>query len=188
MDNNEKTMERTNAKYMALLTEISNLEGRQNWAGLLCIFLNCLIVIFSTQFVLLIIEKGLNHISQIELGSVLFVPVMGIGVCFYWSAYLTRLQLKLKVHYFQARYLERKTSIAGECFISDQSKFFNPTIHELQSPDGKELLIYPATGPNRMDGFIAGTRPSLFSLIMPALFTIIYILLIIGMVIELASI
>jgi hypothetical protein len=87
-----------------------------------------------------------------------------------------RAQLKLKLRYFQARYLERKLNCKGEYIISDESLFFNPEIRKVESSDGKETVFYPTEGPSRMDGFIGAARPRTLSLMMPFWFFIIYLL------------
>ena len=100
--------------------------------------------------------------------------VVGMAICAYWAAYATRLGLKLKLRYFQARYLERKMNTQGEFIISEEGVFFNPTNKGIESPDKEEHLLYPAQGAARMDGFIGSAKPNYFSLLMPCMFFVIY--------------
>ncbi len=85
-----------------------------------------------------------------------------------------RLQLRLKLRYFQARALERKMNCAGEFIFSDEHIFFEPTVYRLESFDKKETIFYPTSGPARMDGFVGSAKPRVFSWMFPLLFIIIY--------------
>jgi hypothetical protein len=104
-------------------------------------------------------------------------------LCVFWIAFAMRLQLKLKLRYFQARYLERKMDSVGENFYSDEDIFFNPKIRNIESPDKKELLQYPVRGLTRMDGFIAGAKPRHLTWILPSIFFILYLLTFINIVV-----
>jgi hypothetical protein len=100
--------------------------------------------------------------------------VIGMSINAYWIAFAMRVQLKLKLRYFQARFMERKLNQAGEYIYSDESTFFNPDIRGLESPDNKETLEYPTSGLTRMDGFIGAAKPRYFSWLLPCLFVTIY--------------
>jgi len=107
---------------------------------------------------------------------IFFSHTIGILINAYWTVSSTILQLKLKLRYFQARYLERKLDSSGEYIISDESFFFNSEIRKVESPDEKETVFYPTEGFLRMDGFIGAAKPRFLSLMMPFLFFIIYLL------------
>ena len=87
-----------------------------------------------------------------------------------------RLQLKLKLRYFQVRFLERKLNRAGEFIFSDESLFFSQKTREIKSPDGKETVSYPTKGFLRMDGFAGAAKPRYLSLLMPSMFFAFYLI------------
>ena len=106
---------------------------------------------------------------------ILLCHVFGLALNTYAIATSMRTQLKLKLRYFQARFLERKLNSTGEFIISDESSFFAPDIGKIESPDGKETLLYPKKGILRMDGFIGSAKPRVLSLVIPMIFFIIYL-------------
>lgn len=162
-------------KYLAIVSLIDGIENRLRWSELAFILLN-LIVIFSVMnFLATVLEDIGQPLNPIFMLFLFFSHAIGISINAYWTASSTRLQLKLKLRYFQARYLERKLNCKGENFISDESLFFNPEIGKIESPDGNETAFYPKEGFLRMDGFIGAAKPRLLSLLMPFLFFIIYL-------------
>jgi hypothetical protein len=92
----------------------------------------------------------------------------------YWLAFAMRVQLRLKLRYFQARVLERKMDSIGENIYSDESVFFEPSIRCVESPDKKETVHYPTSGFSAMDGFVGAAKPRYFSWLLPCLFIFIY--------------
>jgi hypothetical protein len=101
---------------------------------------------------------------------------IGMVLCAYWIAFAMRLQLKLKLRYFQVRYLERKIDSPGENFFSDEEIFFDSKERKIESPDKKELLQYPTKGFIRLDGFMGTAKPRHLTWILAGIFFIIYLL------------
>lgn len=141
-ETNEKAQE-TIQKYLLLMKMICIMENRLVRSEIVYLIINIFIFLSSTIF---FNRRGLFYSSL-----VLYWSALGMVVCIVWITSSLRLQLKLKLHYFQARYLERKMDSAGESFCSDESIFFNPEIRKIESPDKKEFLQYPVKGLSRMD-------------------------------------
>ncbi len=176
MEDAEKKTDRDPAKkYLAVLSLIDGIENRLKWSELAFILMN-LIVFFSVMSFLAAIPEDIGQpLNPIFMLFIFFSHTIGISINAYWIASSTRLQLKLKLRYSHARFLERKINRQGEYLISDESLFFNPEIGKVESPDGKETVFYPTEGLLRMDGFIGAAKPRLLSLSMPFLFFIIYL-------------
>lgn len=161
----------TTAKYLALLKMIFRLENRLTLSELVYLTINVFIVMFAVGLIAHIPEKSLSLMAFFRnMTLAAFFPVMGMSICVYWIAWAMRLQLKLKVRYFQARYLERKMGSAGEFICSDESLFFNPSVRRLESPDKVEAVMFPESGLTRMDGFLGAAKPRYFSWMMPTMF------------------
>lgn len=173
-DNTVKNEDRVVDKYIAILNAISDMEKRLGLADLVFLFLNILIIMFTINYITSILSKASLTISSYELLFILICLVIGMSVSVYWSASAIRMQLKLKLRYFQARFLERKINCPGESFFTDEENFFNPAVRYIISPDEKETLNYPVRGLMRMDGFIGSAKPRYFSWLMPLLFFLIY--------------
>ena len=162
-------------KYLALLSIIGNIEDRLKWSRLGYTAMNLTVFFLTIFFVANVFERlALRPLQGIDVLFVLFCHVVGILINAHWATSAMRLQLKLKLRYFQARYLERKLDQAGEYFLTDESVFFNPANGRLESPDGKETVIYPKEGAFRMDGFVGAAKPRMFSLLMPVVFFLIF--------------
>ncbi len=173
--NIEETVSGTLQKYIAILSSINRVQARLQWSEIAFIFLN-IAVFFPTAYLLMCISSNNRTFgNSTDVLIVLLCHVIGIFINSYWTASSMRLQLKLKLNYFQARFLERKMNAAGEFIISDEELFFNPQKGRITSPDGEETLIYPAQGAFRMDGFVGAARPRILSICMPLLFFIIYL-------------
>ena len=156
------------------MSSINETEKRLGLSDLVFLSLNLLMMLFTVHFVSSLVQRTMLVLSSIELLLILFCLVVGMAICVYWVAYAIRIQLKLKLRYFQARFLERKMDCFGECIFSDESVFFDPEIRQIDSPDKKESLFYPTEGLTRMDGFIGAAKPRYFSWFMPLLFFAIY--------------
>ena len=176
----------TEKKYTTLLSVISGIENRLVWSELVYLALNLFIFIFTVNFVFSFIHKGLFSINSIGLAFVLYCLVVGMGTCAYWMASASRQHLRLKLHYFQARYLERKMNCEGECIYSDASVFFDPKVGCVESVDNKETIIYPMTGFSKMTGILGTAKPRYFSWIMPCMFFAIYSLVFIWVILRFA--
>ena len=181
----EQEQEETNKKYIVLLSTINEIEKRMGWTELVYLTLNLVIFLFVIGFISFLMRDDL--FSTLELLFVLLSLVVGMSICSYWSVSAIRLQLRLKLRYFQARFLERKMQCVGEYLLSDESIFFEPTVRHLESADGKEHLYYPTKGLSRMDGFIGAAKPRYFSWLLPIMFFVFYWVIFIWMIIKAIS-
>jgi hypothetical protein len=170
---NEEKQPDLTPKYLALITIINSIEKRIAWSEIIYLALSLGIMVFAIYFISSLINRQ-QILAPMDLLFILFCLVIGMAVSTYWSVSTIRLQLKLKLHYFQARFMERKLNCPGEYFYSDESIFFDPDIRYLESPDGNENLSYPTSGFTRMDGFIGSIKPRHFTLLMPLLFFLVY--------------
>jgi hypothetical protein len=175
MDETNEKMEQSLKKYLILMRMICITENRLNRSEMVYLIIN--IFIFFTSTICLNLVKFLApSYFYSSFHYVLFWLGIGMVLCVCWITSAIRLQLKLKLRYFQARYLERKMDSAGESFYSDEGIFFNPEIRRIESPDKKEVLQYPAKGLTRMDGFIGAAKPRYLTWILPSVFFILYLL------------
>ena len=151
------------------MTNVNEMEKRMTWSDLVYLSLN-VAVLFIFTLISRLADTAYSSLSAIQLLSTLFCLVTGMALCVYWTASAIRLQLKLKLRYFQARFLERKINRIGEYILSDENEFFSADLKPVESPDGKERLYYPTSGATRMDGFVGRLKPRHFSWLMPLLF------------------
>lgn len=170
MENAESTV----AKYVALISLIKSSEDRLRWSEFIYLAMNLAVFIFAVNYISRVIYGASSLTTGIEMTLAFFMLVIGMAISTFWVASSMRQQLKLKLHHFQARFLERKMNCSGECILSDESIFFDPAIRHIESPDGKETLIFPTHGLSRMDGFIGSSKPRTYTWFMPSLFFIIY--------------
>jgi len=168
MDEANERKEQTVQKYLVLMNMICMMENRLVRSEMVYLIINILVFFSSTL--------SLSRMKFFGSTYLLFWFVIGMFLCGFWIASSMRLQLKLKLRYFQARYLERKMDSAGENFFSDESIFFNREIRKIESPDKKELLQYPVRGFTRMDGFIGAAKPRYLTWILPSIFFILYLM------------
>jgi len=181
MDETNEKMEQTVQKYLLLMNMIGNMEDRLLRSEMVYLVVN-VFIFFTSTISLNILKPFGSSYFYISTYFFLFWLVIGMFVCIFWIASAMRLQLKLKLRYFQARYLERKMDSAGENFCSDEDIFFNSKIRNIESPDKKELLQYPVKGLTRMDGFIGAAKPRHLTWILPSIFFILYLLTFISIV------
>jgi len=167
MNETSEKAQQTVQKYLLLMRMICIMENRLLRSEMILIIINIFIFFSSTI--------SLNRRGLFGSSLVLFWCALGMSVCIFWITSSMRLQLKLKLRYFQARYLERKMDSVGENFCSDESIFFNPKIRKIESPDKKELLQYPAKGLNRMDGFMGAAKSHYLTWILPSIFFFFYL-------------
>jgi hypothetical protein len=167
MDETSEKAQQTVQKYLLLMTMIGNMENRLVRSEMVYLVISIFIFLSSTLF---FNRKGLLCSSL-----VLYWSALGMFVCIVWITSSLRLQLKLKLHYFQARYLERKMDAAGESFCSDESIFFNSQIRKIESPDKKETLEYPMKGVSRTDGFIGAAKSRYLTWIIAGIFFFFYL-------------
>ncbi|MBF0565742.1 MAG: hypothetical protein HQK89_10900 [Nitrospirae bacterium] len=172
-------------KYQAVLNLITVIENRLLTVELFFITMNTGILFFILWYESSLpgFDRG-GSSSVLRLFSVMLCIVVGEAICVYWVIVAMRLQLKLKLRYFQARSLERKMDSPDEFFISDESLFFNPTHGIVRSSDGREEVVYPNAGALRMDGFAGSAKPRHLSWIFPALFFFLYCISLITMLLK----
>ena len=161
-------------KYTALISIISSIEARLGYSDLFYLFMNVFILLFIFTFTSYLIRISVYTLIFIDLAFIFSCIIVGIAINIYWIVFAMRIQLKLKLHYFQVRYMERKMNCEGACIYSDEAVFFNPDMRMIESPDNKETLYYPTSGASRMDGFIGSLKPRHFSWLLPCLFILIY--------------
>ena len=167
MDEMNEKAQPTVQKYLALINMICIMENRLVRSEMVYLIINIFIFLASTL--------SLNGKGLLSGSFFLFWSALGMFVCIFWITSSVRLQLKLKLRYFQARYLERKMGSAGENFYSDESIFFNPEVRKIESPDKKEPLLYPVKGLGRMDGFIGATKARYLTWILACIFFFFYL-------------
>jgi hypothetical protein len=172
----KKNSSESTKKYLAIISLIEKSESRLKWSEIIFILMNLMVIFALMGFLAVVLDDSGQPLNPIFILFVLFSHNIGLAINAYWMASSTRSQLKLKLRYFQARYLERMLNCKGENIISDESLFFNPAIRKVESPDGKETVLYPTEGMLRMDGFIGAAKPRTLSLMMPLMFFVIYLL------------
>ena len=176
----EKQGNSISEKYLALVFIIEQIQLRLQYSELAYILLNILVFFPSIFFTARIVGETDSIPSPSSILLILFSFVIGMLLNTYWTVTSIRLQLKLKLRYFQARNLERKYNDSGEFFISDEAKYFNPEIGRVESFDGKETIFYPKKGALRMDGFIGAAKPRHLSLMTPLIFFIMYFIILLN--------
>lgn len=175
MDNNqEKTPGVSHEMYIALMNSITNMEDRLRWSDLIYLLLNIVVLLFTVLLISSLVHKTDYYLTYVDLTLIFSCLMIGMTIDAHWVASAMRAQLKLKLRYFQARYMERMFNNAGGYIFSDEAAFFSPNIRQLNSPDNKESLQYPTSGLARMDGFIGSAKPRYFSWMLPCLFVAIY--------------
>ena len=167
MDEMNEKAQQTVQKYLALIKMICTMENRLVRSEMVYLIINLFIFLASTL--------SINRNGLLSGSLVLFWSTLGMFVCIFWITSSLRLQLKLKLRYFQARYLERKMDSAGENFCSDESIFFDPEVRKIESPDKKDLLLYPVKGLGRMDGFIGAAKSRYLTWILSCIFFFFYL-------------
>ena len=167
MDETNENAQQTVQKYILLMKMISIMENRFVRSDIAYLIINI--------FIFLISMMSLNREGFFGNTFLLFWFALGMLVCVLWITTSMRLQLKLKLRYFQARYLERKMGSEGEFFFSDEDIFFDRKIRKIESPDKKEIVQYPTKGFSRMDGFIGAAKSRYLTLILPSILFFFYL-------------
>jgi hypothetical protein len=186
MDEPNDKMQPSVQKYLFLMKMIHTMENRLVRTEMVCLIIN-LFIFFSAIICLNLVKYFSSSYFYLSFHYLLFWLTIGMVVCLFWTSSAMRLQLKLKLHYFQARYLERKMDSAGEYFFSDEDIFFDREIRKIESPDQKETVQYPMKGLSRMDGFIGAAKPRYLSWILPGIFFILYLLIFIDTLVDIIS-
>ena len=173
-------------KYLFLMKMIHMVEHRLVHIELACLTIN-LFIFFTSILCLNLVKYFSSTYFYLSFHYLLFWLTLGMVICLFWTSSGMRLQLKLKLHYFQARYLERKLGSEGECFFSDEDVFFDREIRKIESPDKKEIVQYPTKGLSRMDGFLGAAKPRYLTWILPGIFFLLYLIIFIDTLAEIIS-
>jgi hypothetical protein len=181
----ENSDSETTQKYFTVVSLINKIEDRLKWSELVFILLNLLVFFSTINFLSSTIHNIDKPLTPFDMLFIFFCLVIGISINTYWTASSMRLQLKLKLRYFHARFLERKMDRPGEYIFSDESLFFGQKTMGIESPDGKETVLYPTKGFLRMDGFVGAAKPRHLSLLMPFMFFAFYLISFCGVMITL---
>jgi len=164
----------TLGKYLAVLQTITKVENRLTWSEFTYIILNLFVLFFIIGLNVYMHCNPALYTSFIGVLSAMLCIVVGETLCIYWVISSMRMQLKLKLRYFQARSLERKMDSPGEFIISEEYIFFDRDMKQIESFDTKETVSYPTTGAVRLDGFAGSAKPRHLSWMLPSLFFLIY--------------
>jgi hypothetical protein len=173
-------------KYLSLVKIIHTIENRLVYSETIYLIIN-IFIFFTSILCINLVKFFSSSYFYLSFHYLLFWLTIGMVLCVFWTASAMRLQLKLKLHYFQARYLERKMDSAGEYFFSDEGIFFDHEIQKIESPDQKEIVQYPMKGLSRMDGFLGAAKPRYLTWILPSIFFILYLLIFIDTLVEIIS-
>ena len=165
--------ENTLAIYLRLTDTINAKQTRLVWSEIVFIAVETVVFFLSVFQIARLVEGRGQGVGPLSVTMVLMSLVIGMAVSSYWIAYAMRLQIKLKLRYFQARFLERKLGGVGEDIFSGDGRF-NKDVTSLESPDGKETITYPKEGTMSMDGFFGGAKPRLLSWYMPMMFFFLF--------------
>jgi hypothetical protein len=175
MEETNEKMQQSVQKYHLLMEMIGMMENRLIRFEIVYLIINILILLTSTISLGLLKSLG-PRLFYLGAAYPLVWLSIGMLLCALWIAFAMRLQLKLKLRYFQVRYLERKIDSPGENFFSDEEIFFNTKTGKIESSDKKELLQYPTKGFTHMDGFMGRAKPRYLTWMLPSIFFIIYLL------------
>ena len=176
MEQEDRPQKSTLEIYLRLIDTINEHQARLVWSELAFIALEVAIFFACVLQVIRLGDRPAQTIGTISSAAVLMSLVVGMAVGGYWVAYSMRLQLRLKLRYFQARHLERKLGGIGEDIFTGDAHF-NKDMTKLDSPDGAESIVYPRKGALRMDGLFGGAKPRVLSAMLPAAFFVLFLAL-----------
>jgi hypothetical protein len=159
------------------MTMISSMQTRLLWAEL--VFLALDLGVFLSAALFLLLNYGHERFLPIDFAVLCFLLAIGMAISTYWITYCMRLQLKLKLRFFEARYIERKMDAIGENFLTDE-EVFNKDHRRIESPDGMESMTYP----HSLDGFMGGAQPRQLTWYISGVFFVTYVILFIWISIE----
>ena len=176
MEEEAKSNQGTLDIYLRLIDTINEHQSRLVWSELVFMVFEAAIFFACILQVVRLGDHPVQTVGTISSSAVLMSLVIGMAVSAYWVAYSMRLQLRLKLRYFQARNLERKLGGVGEDIFTGDA-LFNKDMTLLESPDGVESIVYPRRGALRMDGLFGGAKPRVLSALMPGMFFILFLTL-----------
>lgn len=170
-------------KYVALLQLITSQQNRLTWVEVAFMALDILLLMATVMYISF---KPINPSSSIEITFTILLLAVGEALSAYWLTFAMRLQLRLKLHYFQARQFERSMGrVSEDIFIGEA--LFNKDHLMLKSADGLETIEYPSKGFLKMDGFASSAKPRHLSWFMPALFSAIYLFIFVWGIVKYAG-
>lgn len=161
-------------RYKILIKIITRTEDRLRILDFAYISLNVFVLLFVITFISHLVRQINYILTYMDYALIYLIILTGISINVYWIAFVMRIQLKLKLRYFQARALERNFNTPGENMFSDENIFFDPAVRRLESSDGKEILEFPTKGFTRMDGALGDLKPRHFSWLLPLCFIAVY--------------
>lgn len=161
-------------RYKSLISIISTMENRLRYSELIYFSLNLIVLLFTISYISSLVHKINYLLTYMDYALVFLILIVGMSINIYWVTFAMRLQLQLKLRFFQARSIERKMNCTGEYIYSDDHIFFDPDVRHLDSYDNRERVYYPTEGITRMDGFIGTIKPRHFSWLLPSLFISMY--------------
>jgi hypothetical protein len=176
MEEAVKSNEGTLEIYLRLIDTINEHQSRLVWSELVFIALEVAVFFACIFQVIQLGDRPVQTVGTISSATVLMSLVIGMAISAYWVAYSMRLQLRLKLRYFQARHLERMLGGVGEDIFTGDA-LFNKDMTLLESPDGVETIVYPRKGALRMDGLFGSAKPRVLSALMPGMFFILFLAL-----------
>src|SRR4030043_492157 len=119
MDETNEKMQQSVQKYSLLMKMIFILENRLIRYEMVYLIIH-IFIFFTSTICLNVVKFFGSSYFYLSFHYLLFWLAIGMFLRVFWIASVMRLQLKLKLHYFQARYLERKMDSEGENFCSDE--------------------------------------------------------------------
>jgi hypothetical protein len=183
MEQENKSLADTTSKYLSILDNISQMQARLLWAEIVFLALDVGVFLFIVNQIMGLKSSPGMQLPPIGLTLIFFCIAVGLMISTYWITFILRAQLKLKLRFFQARYLERKLGAEGEHFLTDEVSF-NKQSQILKSPDGVETVTYPKS----LEGRLGSTRSWHLSSFMPTFFAALYFLIFIWAVFEISVI
>ncbi len=184
LDEEKELRDGTLAIYLRLTDAINAKQAQLVWSELVFIVIETGVFFLSIFQIARLLEEGRSQgVGALSVAMVLMGLVIGMAVSCYWIAYAMRLQLRLKLRYFQARFLERKLGGIGEDIFSGDGRF-NKDMTSFESPDGEETASYPKEGTMSMDGIFGGAKPRRLSWYMPLMFFVLFATLFIRIVVQ----
>ena len=90
----QKTDHEAANKYIALLSAISDMEGRLGWTEIFFLFLDIIVLLFTITFLSSVIHKVTYILTYMDLALFFICIIIGMSINAYWIAVAMRVQLK----------------------------------------------------------------------------------------------
>ena len=170
---NPKADDKTLSIYLRLFDAIHEQQARLAWSEIVFIIVEVVIFLACISQITRIGDRPAETADTIGFAAILTTLALGMMVGVYWIGYASRLQLRLKLRYFQARYLERKLGGVGEDVLTGDTRF-NKDTTTLESPDGEETIVFPYGASVQPSGVLESSRRRLLSVVTPSIFFVIF--------------